>query len=177
MKLLRNTGAERVVDLIRPQVKPGNQLDLVTSTLSIFAFAELRSDLSKLVRTRLLLPAEGGDLGLTGTAADRGARNRLQSRWLARQCANWLQNKVELRRARDGVPQGAIVVRDQDGQPQQAVLGSFAFTTEGLGITPGNPLSSHSGVRNSGRKRPAQPMVRHTMDRATDRSSKHGGPH
>jgi SNF2 family DNA or RNA helicase len=141
MKLLRNSGAERLVDLIRPQVQPGNQLDLVTSALSLFAFAELRGDLSKLVRTRLLLPAEGGDLGLLGTAADRGARNRLQSRWLAKQCANWLQNRVELRRARDGVPQGAIVVRDQEGRPQQAVLGSFAFTTEGLGITPGNPLS------------------------------------
>ena len=141
MKLLRNTGAERVVDLIRPQMKPGNQLDLVTSSLSLFAFAELRGDVSKLTRTRLLLPAEGGHLGLLGSPADRGARNRLQSQWLARQCANWLQNKVELRRARDGVPQGAIVVRDQDGQPQQAVLGSFAFTTEGLGITPGNPLS------------------------------------
>jgi len=141
MKLLRNIGADRLVDLIRPQVRPGNQLDLVTSALSLFAFAELRGDVSKLAQTRLLLPAEGEDLGLLGSAADRSARNRLQSRWLARQCANWLQSKVELRRAREGVPQGAIVVRDQDGQPQQAVLGSFAFTTEGLGITPGNPLS------------------------------------
>jgi SNF2-related domain len=45
------------------------------------------------------------------------------------------------RRAHGSVPQGAIVLRDHDGRPQQAVLGAFAFTTEGLGITPGNPLS------------------------------------
>jgi hypothetical protein len=36
---------------------------------------------------------------------------------------------------------GALVVRDGDGRPQQAVLGSFSFSTDGLGITPGNPLS------------------------------------
>jgi hypothetical protein len=141
MKLLRNTGAERVIDLIRPWVGPGNRLDIVTPTLSLFAFAEVLSDISKLAQARLLLPPDGSDLALLGTAADRGARNRLQSRWLFKRCAGWLQEKVELRRAHGAVPQGAIVLRDHDGRPQQAVLGSFAFSTEGLGITPGNPLS------------------------------------
>jgi hypothetical protein len=88
-----------------------------------------------------VLPSSGSDLALLGTAADRGARNKLQSRWLARQCAIWLEQKVELREARDPVPQGAIVLRDHDGSPQQAVLGAFSFSTEGFGITPGNPLS------------------------------------
>lgn len=141
MKLLRNTGTDRVIDAIRPLLGDGHQLDIVSPTLSLFAFSEIMRELAKLSRARLLLPGNGTDLELLGNAADRSARNRLQSRWLAKRCANWLQNKVELRCARDGVPQGAIVVRDREGRPQQAVLGSFAFTTEGLGITPGNPLS------------------------------------
>jgi hypothetical protein len=141
MKLLRNTGVERVIDLVRPWVGAGNRLDIVTPTLSLFAFAEVLTDISKLAQARLLLPPDGSDLALLGTSADRGARNRLQSRWLAKRCAGWIQEKVELRRARGAVPQGAIVLRDHDGRPQQAVLGSFAFSTEGLGITPGNPLS------------------------------------
>jgi hypothetical protein len=33
-----------------------------------------------------------------------------------------------------------MVLRDADGGPLQGVLGSFAFTTDGLGIAPGNPL-------------------------------------
>jgi hypothetical protein len=141
MKLLRNTGADRVIDVIRPWITPGNQLDVVSPTFSLFAFAEVLRDLSKLSKARLVLPSNGTDLGLLGTAADRGARNKLQSRWLARQCATWLEQKVELREARDAVPQGAIVLRDHDGSPQQAVLGAFSFSTEGFGITPGNPLS------------------------------------
>jgi len=39
------------------------------------------------------------------------------------------------------VPQGAFVVRDGSDQPLQALLGSLAFSTDGLGLTPGNPLS------------------------------------
>jgi len=141
MRLLRNTGADRVIDVIRPSVKPGNQLDVVSPTFSLFAFAELSPDLSKLSKARLVLPSNGSDLALLGTTADRSARNRLQSRWLARQCATWLEQKAELRKARDPVPQAAIVLRDHDGSPQQAVLGAFSFSTEGFGITPGNPLS------------------------------------
>jgi hypothetical protein len=141
MRLLQNTGAERVIDLVRPWVASGNQLDIVTSTLSLFAFAEVRGEVSKLAQARLVLPSNEVDLALLGTSADRGARNCLQSRWLANQCAIWLQDKVELRRAHGAVPQGAIILRDANAKPQQAVLGSFAFSTEGLGITPGNPLS------------------------------------
>lgn len=141
MKLLRNTGTERVIDLVRPWITSGNRLDVMTSAFSLFAFAEVLGEISKLAHTRLLLPSNETDLALLGTATDRGARNRLQRRWLAKRCAGWLQENVELRRACGGVPQGAIVMRNQDQQPRQAVLGSFAFSSEGLGITPGNPLS------------------------------------
>src|ERR1700722_1546989 len=141
MKILRNTGTERVIDLIRPWLVQGNQLDVVTSSLSLFAFSEVIAETSKLAKTRLLLPPAETALALLGTDADRSARNRLQARWLARRCAAWLQESVELRRAQGAVPQGALVLRAGDGRPQQAVLGSFSFSTDGLGVTPGNPLS------------------------------------
>ena len=48
---------------------------------------------------------------------------------------------VEVRRANGPVPQGAVVLRNGDGGPGQAVLGSFSFSTAGLGLTPGNPLN------------------------------------
>jgi hypothetical protein len=129
MKLLRNVGADRVIDEIRPWLADGNQIDVVSPALSLFAFAETVRDISKLSRGRLLLPADGADLALLGEAADRGARNRLQAHWFAKQCANWLQEKIELRRAHGSVPQGAIVIRGQDGQPQIAVLGAFSLST------------------------------------------------
>jgi hypothetical protein len=141
MKILHNTGTQRVIDLVRPWLAAGNQLDVVSSSLSLFAFAEILSDVTKLEKARLLLPPEQTDLALLGLEADRGARNRLQSRWLARRFAEWLADKAEIRRAPGLIPQGAMVLRDSNEQPKQAILGSFSFSSAGLGITPGNPLS------------------------------------
>jgi hypothetical protein len=141
VKILRNTGAERVIDLIRPWLSSGYQLDVITPSLSLLAFAEILEAAFKLEKVRLLLPPEGVDLGFLGTEADRAARNRLQARWLASRCAAWIEVKAELRRANGAVPQGAVVVRDGDARPRQAVLGSFGLSTQGLGISPGNPLS------------------------------------
>lgn len=149
MKILKNSGNERVIDVIRPFLRDGGHLDMVSPSLSLFAFAELLGELSKLARTRLLLPSTKADLALLGTAADRAARNRLQQRWLAKRCAAWLEKNVELRHAMGAVPQGALVLRSQETVPQQVVLGSFAFSTDGLGITPGNPLNLIQASENA----------------------------
>ncbi|MBI5888077.1 MAG: hypothetical protein HZB82_05120 [Deltaproteobacteria bacterium] len=141
MKLVRNTGTERVVDLIRPWFNSGNQLDLVTPALSLFAFGEMLADITKLSKARLLLPPEDTELAFIGSAPDRTARTRLQTRWLAKCLAQWLLDKADVRRARGAVPQGAIVLRNGDAHPLKVILGSLAFSTDGLGITPGNPLS------------------------------------
>ena len=83
MKLIRNTGAERVIDLLRPQLTAGRQLDVVTPTISLFAFSEMQREVDALVGCRLLLPSTSAELALLGSDADRAARNRLQTRWLA----------------------------------------------------------------------------------------------
>ena len=141
MKLVRNTGSDRVIDLVRPWLAPGHQLDMATRELSLFAFGELLKEARTLRQVRLLLPPTDADLGILGTSADRSFRNNLRSRWLAKRCAEWLRDKAEVRRAPGQVPQGILVLRDGRPSPQKAVLGSVAFSTDGLGITPGNPLS------------------------------------
>ena len=141
MRIIRNSGAERVIDLIRPRMQPGCRLDAVSPALSLFAFAALMNEAARLDRARLLLPREGAELAELGSESDRASRNQLRTRWLAKRFAEWLATKAEVRRAVGSVPQSAMVLRDAQDLPQQVVLGSFAFSTEGLGTTPGNPLS------------------------------------
>lgn len=150
MKVVSNAGTDRVVDLVRPWLKTNHQLDVASPSLSVFAFAEVLTDLPLLSSARLIippLPVKTGtigvyeQLGLLGTKADRAARNKLQAPWLARKFSTWLDSKAQFRHASGAIPQGTLVLRDDKGAAQQAVLGSFAFSTEGLGITPGNPLS------------------------------------
>ncbi|MDA8118893.1 MAG: helicase-related protein [Gammaproteobacteria bacterium] len=141
MRLVRNTGTDRVIDLLRPGLTAGRQLDIVTPVFSLFAFSEMLHEVAALTQCRLLLPPDSAGFMVLGSDADRAARNRLQTRWLADRLIQWLQSKSEVRQALSPVPQGAFVIRDETAQPLQVLLGSLSFSTDGLGLTPGNPLS------------------------------------
>ena len=141
MRIVPNTGNDRIIDLARAALEPGSTVDLMSPSFSLFAFAELLDQLGTVSGARLVLPADDTALSILGGATDRAARNRLQARWLAQEAASWLESKAQLRRPKAGVPQAALVVRDQAENPEVAALGSFAFSTDGFGITPGNPMS------------------------------------
>jgi len=141
VRLTTAARGDRVVDLVQGGVKTGDQLDAMSPTLSLFAFEALLAETTRLGKARLLLPKDGSDLALLGGETDRAARNRLGVRWLAKRCAEWLGAKAEVRRALGAIPQGAIVVRDQQGHPKHVALGSLGLSTDGLGLTAGNPLS------------------------------------
>ena len=83
MKIVKNSGAERVLDLIEPHVGPGRSLDVATPGLSLFAFDALQAKLEALAKGRLVLPAEGDGTTLLGGEGDRSSRNALRGRWLA----------------------------------------------------------------------------------------------
>ena len=142
MKLLKNTGSDRVIDELRQTLAPPSLLDLASPAFSLFAFAELRDLLEKLDACRVVLPVNNGDeLGLTGSDTDRAFRNRLQLRCLARECAAWIKKKVEVRSAPALLPQSILIAGKQDSELHRVITGNCAFTTEGLGITPGNQFS------------------------------------
>ena len=42
MKLIRNTGSDRVIDELRQTLTPPSSLDLASPAFSLFAFGELR---------------------------------------------------------------------------------------------------------------------------------------
>lgn len=139
MKLVKNTGSDRVIDELRKSLAPPSSLDLASSQFSLFAYAELRDLLEKLDACRIVLPnAEGEELGLTGSNADRAFRNRLQLRWLARECGAWIRRKAEFRIAPGRLPQSILIGGVPASEKQRVITGNCTFTTEGLGITPGN---------------------------------------
>ncbi|MGH9351683.1 MAG: helicase, partial [Terriglobia bacterium] len=139
MRLIKNTGNDRVIDELRQSLPSQSSLDVASPAFSLFAFAELRQLLEKLAACRVVLPsAKDGDLGLSGADADRPFRNRLQLRWLARECARWIEKRADLRGAPSSLPQSILIAGTPEPGPQRVITGNCAFTTEGLGITPGN---------------------------------------
>jgi len=142
MKLIKNTGNDRVMDALRAGLTPAAKLDIATPAFSVFAFAEFAAQLQNLSACRLVLPdSSQTDLQLLGSDADRAFRNQLTARWLARQCADWISNRVEVRNTQTTLPQSSLIATDADATLSRAITGHCPFTTDGLGLTPGNPLS------------------------------------
>lgn len=139
MRLLRNSGNERVIDRLRDWLRPGVSIDLMSREFSLHAFAEAQDMMAKPGRVRLLL-GEPKTLiqSLFGGAADISYQGKLQGRWLARAARDWIENHAEIRHAAAPPPQSMIVVNGEAAQC--AVPGTCAFTTAGLGITPSTEL-------------------------------------
>ncbi|NLF69853.1 MAG: hypothetical protein GX575_12475 [Candidatus Anammoximicrobium sp.] len=150
MRLIRNSGGDRVVDELRQSLGSHGTLDIATAGFSLFAFAEVQELLSRLSKCRLLAPdGQTTDLILLGGPSDRSYRNRLLGRWLAKQCEAWLEATVDVKTAPAGLPQATLIVGNGDGSPTRVISGNCPFTTEGLGITPGNQFSLIQATENA----------------------------
>jgi hypothetical protein len=118
MRLIKNSGGDRVVDELRQCLAPQGSLDIATAAFSLFAFAEIQDLLSKLAKCRLVVPdGDANQLTLLSGPSDRAYRNRLLGRWLAKQCAAWLESKAEVKYAPAGLPQATLIVGNKDGSP------------------------------------------------------------
>ena len=56
MKFVSNAGSDRVLDLIRPWLKPNHRMDMVSPSFSLYAFAEVLTELPHLSNARLVVP-------------------------------------------------------------------------------------------------------------------------
>jgi hypothetical protein len=139
MRLLRNSGNDRVIDRFRNWFRPGVAIDLMSPEFSLHAFAETRDFMAKSGRVRLLLSEYEALLqSLFGGPSDIPYRSKLQGRWLARTACDWIRNHAEIRHAAAVPPQSMVVIGE--GAVRRAAVGTCAFTTEGLGITPSTQL-------------------------------------
>ncbi|WP_375412999.1 helicase-related protein [uncultured Bradyrhizobium sp.] len=140
MKLIKNSGNDRVIDELRNALMAGTAMNMVASSLSLHAFGELAKPLANVARCRLVL-SEGAiiDAGLLGAESERPFRNRLGTRALALQFANWIEAKVQARSTAKALPQSFVAL--SNGASQRVITGNCPFTTDGLGLTPSDQLA------------------------------------
>lgn len=134
MRLIKNTGDDRVVDVLRRTLTADVRLDVATSALSLFAYGELASELANPTSARMVIPAELLELGLMGGANERPFRNRLSGRSLALRMRQWVLDTVEVRAAAKPLPQALISLRSD--AHAAVIAGNCPLTAEGLGLAP-----------------------------------------
>ena len=169
MRLIKNVGADRVLDHLSSGWSAGGKVDVASDGLSLFAFGELSVLLATAGQTRLLLSSLAPTVrspkaalgatasvdadplasGLLGDAADRERRNSLRARGLAADLLRWLEVAGEVRTAPGKLPQSAWIT-DYTGSSSGtavsppsgvAITGDCSATTRGLGLSPGNRFS------------------------------------
>ena len=141
MKLLDNKSNGRVVDSLRASLEGAANVSILSSEFSIFAFEELATVLLPQRNLRLLLTPElltqqvpPPAASLLGGEEERSLRNGLSAAHVARRCAEWIEQRVEVSAINAPIPHSLYVTAN--GDQRTAVQGSSTFTASGLGLVP-----------------------------------------
>jgi SNF2 family DNA or RNA helicase len=140
-----------VGDFLKAHISPGVSLSIVSAYFTIYAFDALKAYLCPIEQLRFLY---GEPHGITTLDPEKGEKkafaivddglqlaNQIQQKQVARACADWIQEKVEIRSiTRAGLLHGKMYHIEQHGV-EEAILGSSNFTVAGLGLaTTGNNI-------------------------------------
>jgi hypothetical protein len=135
----------RVAQFLHEKIEPGSALSFVTAYFTIYGYAALRECLGGIESLRLLF---GEPRFIRGIDPDKEAAkqflidrsglviaNQLSQRAIARECAAWISEKVEIKSiAKAGFLHGKMYHVSRNGV-EHALAGSSNFTSRGLGVS------------------------------------------
>lgn len=138
----------KVGDFLAKKIVPDSELSIVSAYFSIYGFEPLQKQLTHIKQLRFLFgePSfiERIDPNKTETKAfgitedGLGLKNRLEQKAIAKACADWIINKVEIRSlTKTNLLHGKLYHIDNHGI-EAALAGSSNFTAQGLGYGKAN---------------------------------------
>ncbi|MEI6046728.1 MAG: phospholipase D-like domain-containing protein, partial [Chloroflexota bacterium] len=137
-----------VGEFLQDKIKEGSTLSFVSAYFTIYAYDKLKEHLDKIESLRFLFGEPRFVRSLDPARTDKKAfniedeglalSNRLQQKRVARECAEWIKAKVEIRSlVRPNFLHGKLYHINNRGV-EEAILGSSNFTTHGLGLGDGS---------------------------------------
>jgi hypothetical protein len=153
---------ELLGDDLKASIGRGSKLRIAASTFSIFAFEALKHELQSIKELEFIFTApsfmttkmtdkpalekrqffipndKSRDSALYGSEFEIRLRNKLTQRAIARECAEWVRQKVKFRSNRTGAPMQSFALIDDSA----AYAPLQGFTTADLGYEPGPAVSN-----------------------------------
>lgn len=135
-----------VGEFLIENIKNDTNLSFVTAYFTIYAYEKLKPQLDSVKSLRLLF---GEPKFIKSVASSTDAKNyqiednnlvipvenRLQQKVLAKQCANWIREKVEIKSmVRPDFLHGKLYHIEKPNGVEDAITGSSNFTVNGLGL-------------------------------------------
>lgn len=138
-----NRSRGKVGDFLKECLKNGSKLSFVSAYFTIYAFEKLKEQLHKIDHLNFLFGEPRFVKSLDPDRTDKKAfkiedeklaiRNRLQQKCLAKECADWIIEKVDIRSIKQtNLLHGKMYHVDDKGR-KKALVGSSNFTVSGLG--------------------------------------------
>ena len=138
-----NQGRGKVGDFLKDKIQNGSKLSIVSAYFTIYAYEQLKEKLQNINHLNFLFgePTSIKKLDPDKTETkyfeivDRhiALTNRIQQKSLAKECADWIQSKVDIKSIRQAnLLHGKMYHIDNNGI-EKAIVGSSNFTVSGLG--------------------------------------------
>jgi ERCC4-related helicase len=151
-KVLDNKGNGTVVDELLEGINIGSKLSVISAYFTIYAYAELKKELSKIDGMRFLFTeptfiksndelireyyiARNPERKISGNEFEIKLRNELGQAHIAKECAEWVKEKAKFKSLKRPNPAQQRLIHIENDGIDVAINGSVDFTTDGLGIT------------------------------------------
>ena len=135
----------KVADFLTGKISEESKLSVVSAYFTIYAYEALEGQLEKIDSLRFLFGEPSFITSLDPEKTDKKSfkiedehlelSNRLKQKDVARRCAEWISNKVEIRSIRQANLLHGKLYHLHDGHREHAILGSSNFTRRGLGLS------------------------------------------
>lgn len=143
--IIDNKTNGKVGDALSGSLMSETKLSAVTGAFSIFGFDAISQHLNKIQNARLIITqlhqlAASGEKqsgsSLSGDKFEIRLRNELKQAKIARECAQWVQQKAQVRTTKqNGSVNQTLFHVDNGSAPGLAIQGSSQFTSSGFGYS------------------------------------------
>lgn len=161
-KILDNKNNGKIIDELRENLEKSSKLSIISAYFTIYAFQELKKELSKIDSLRFLFTEQNfkkqddellrqyyiskkiNSNTLFGNEFEIKLKNELNQTNIARECAEWLKNKAEIKSLKFPNPaQPRLIHIENPTKENVAISGTVDFTTDALGVTPSNRIDNN----------------------------------
>jgi len=135
----------KVADFLVEKINAGSHLSVVSAYFTIYAYEALSAELDNIGHLNFLFGEPRFIASLDPDKTDKKSfkiedeglelANRLQQKDIARRCAAWIRDKVDIRSIRQANLLHGKLYHIDDGRREHAILGSSNFTRHGLGLS------------------------------------------
>lgn len=135
----------KVADFLVDKISTGSRLSVVSAYFTIYAYDALSAELDNIDHLKFLFGEPRFISSLDPDKTDKKSfriedeglelANRLHQKDVARRCAEWISEKVDIRSVRQANLLHGKLYHIDDGKREHAILGSSNFTRRGLGLS------------------------------------------